>query len=251
MRVILFEIRGQFAHWRKWFTTTSALTYSFPPRTALLGMLGAVLGVPREELPDRFPLKDTRTAVCPLGRIVKDHLPQTWVQSPVALVGRRVSLGEGARALERFQVELEVIRYPRYLVAFWSADTGLIAELADRLKEKRWVYTPYLGILGFLADIVWRGMDEAIPQQGQDFDLQSVLPLGEGIAASVEAPGVNTYIREERVPLEVLPGRRFRHAQTVYWVHPIGRPLHVRCQHPLAYHLLRTQGIRVRFLEEE
>ncbi|MEW6070945.1 MAG: CRISPR-associated protein Cas5, partial [Candidatus Thermoplasmatota archaeon] len=45
MEPLVFTIKGQFAHWRKWFTTTSPLTYSFPPRTAVIGLIGAILGV--------------------------------------------------------------------------------------------------------------------------------------------------------------------------------------------------------------
>ncbi|MGQ9462818.1 MAG: CRISPR-associated protein Cas5 [Candidatus Fervidibacter sp.] len=76
--VCIFQVRGQFAHWRKWFTMTSPLTYSFPQRTAVVGMVGAILRVPQEEVADVFKLSDTRIAVCPLKPIQKDRLPQKW-----------------------------------------------------------------------------------------------------------------------------------------------------------------------------
>lgn len=159
MPVYLFTVRGQFAHWRKWFTTTSALTYSFPPRTAVIGIVGAILGVPREEVAERFRISDTRIAVCPLKRIEKDNFPQKWrfLDSDSKRPKRQVRIEIGNLELmtfpDPFQMQLEVIRRPYYRIIFWHRDEELMKTLRERLQQKRWVYPPYLGIMGFLADV--------------------------------------------------------------------------------------------------
>ena len=46
--LLIFDIIGEYGHFRKYNTTTSPLTYSIPTRTAIAGMLGAILGMERE-----------------------------------------------------------------------------------------------------------------------------------------------------------------------------------------------------------
>ena len=37
--LVAFTLAGPMAHFRKFYTTTSALTYLFPPRTTLMGLV--------------------------------------------------------------------------------------------------------------------------------------------------------------------------------------------------------------------
>jgi len=48
MEILQFDIRGKFAHFRKYYANNTALTYSLPPRTAVMGMLAAISGMPRD-----------------------------------------------------------------------------------------------------------------------------------------------------------------------------------------------------------
>ena len=178
--VLVFEIKGQFAHWRKWFTTTSPLTYSFPPRTAIIGLIGAILGIQRDEVPELFLFEKTLISVCPLNRITRDRLPETWYQSPIRISNGRLRREDIKKAAETFQANLEVIRYPRYRVIFWHENERLMEELAGRLQEKRWFYPPYLGILGFLADVRFELEDEALEEEGREVELNSIFPLRKG-----------------------------------------------------------------------
>ena len=48
MRVVAFRYYGRFAHFLRAEATANALTYPFPPRTTLLGMIGAITGMPKD-----------------------------------------------------------------------------------------------------------------------------------------------------------------------------------------------------------
>ncbi len=48
MKVIVFDLYGKFAHFRKFYTNSSSLSYSIPPRTTIEGMIGALLGYDRD-----------------------------------------------------------------------------------------------------------------------------------------------------------------------------------------------------------
>jgi CRISPR-associated protein Cas5h len=49
MKVLVFDVWGEFGHFRKHYTTTSPLTYSIPPRTAIAGMIAAIEGFGKDE----------------------------------------------------------------------------------------------------------------------------------------------------------------------------------------------------------
>jgi len=53
----VFDIFGDLAHFRKFYTTSSPLTYDFPPKTALTGILGAIIGLDYEE---RYELNEAK-----------------------------------------------------------------------------------------------------------------------------------------------------------------------------------------------
>lgn len=222
--VCIFEVRGQFAHWRKWFTTTSALTYSFPPRTAVIGLVGAILGVPREKVAEVFDATETKIAVCPIKPIEKDRLPEKWRQTPPLITKGKF---DPVKMDESFQANLEVLRRPRYRIIFWHSEEELMKELTKRLKEKRWVYPPCMGIMGFLADVEWEGEDMACEVEVDQAEIRTILPLAEAMALRVDLSGSADYLREERIPNEVLTGRTFRHLYLAY-VAREAKPLQVR-----------------------
>ncbi|MCU0286678.1 MAG: CRISPR-associated protein Cas5, partial [Acidobacteria bacterium] len=47
-RLLCFKISGKFAHFRKFYTNASSLSYLIPPRTVIIGMLGSILQLPRD-----------------------------------------------------------------------------------------------------------------------------------------------------------------------------------------------------------
>jgi len=224
------------------------LTFGFPPRTALIGLVGAVLGTDRERLPEDFKIDKTSTAVIPLSPLIKDRLPQNWRQGPPLIKGNRVS---PAKFNESFQANLEVVRRPQFAVVLAHRNVELMNELEERLRNKRWFYPPYLGSLGFLADIEFEQIDEATETVAEDALIDSVLPLTAELADSVTLHQDNFCIREEGIPLEVLHGRAFKYLATAY-VEKTCKPLRVTAKEgtkPIRYHHLEKTGKNVVFFE--
>jgi len=48
MKVLVFDIWGDYGHFRKFYTTTSPLTFSFPPPPTIAGILGAIYGTDKK-----------------------------------------------------------------------------------------------------------------------------------------------------------------------------------------------------------
>lgn len=52
--LISFDLCGKIAHFRKFYSNSSALTHSIPPRTTILGIIGAIIGEPRDSYYERL-----------------------------------------------------------------------------------------------------------------------------------------------------------------------------------------------------
>jgi len=50
--VLEVKLSGKFAHFRKFYTNASSLTYTIPPRTTICGILASILQIPRDEYYD-------------------------------------------------------------------------------------------------------------------------------------------------------------------------------------------------------
>ena len=48
MKVLVFDVWADYGHFRKYYTTSSPLTFSIPPPPTVAGMLGAIVGSPRD-----------------------------------------------------------------------------------------------------------------------------------------------------------------------------------------------------------
>ena len=43
-KIVEIALSGRFAHFRRFYANASPLTYDLPPRTALAGLIGAIMG---------------------------------------------------------------------------------------------------------------------------------------------------------------------------------------------------------------
>ncbi len=62
-KIIGFQLSGKFAHFRKFYTNSSSLSYSLPPRTVICGMLASILKISRDEYYDLFSPENMKISV--------------------------------------------------------------------------------------------------------------------------------------------------------------------------------------------
>ena len=70
MKCLVFKVRGDYARFRKSYTTTSALTYLLIHPVAVRGLIGAMLGIDREKLYEKT--KDIEVAIQVVNQVRKD-----------------------------------------------------------------------------------------------------------------------------------------------------------------------------------
>lgn len=71
MEVISFDISGKIAHFRKYYTNNTALSFSIPPRTTIMGMLAAICGLPKETYYELFSSENIDIGISLLSRTKK------------------------------------------------------------------------------------------------------------------------------------------------------------------------------------
>ncbi len=149
MRVIAFKIWGDFALFRRFYTTSSPLTYPFPPPSTIRGLIAAILGLKREKYPEILSPQKSRVGVRLLSPSKKITLGINYLDTKSkAWVNLRRSKGGRFHT----QVRLELLKDPSYEIYFHHSDVMLMDELRSRLKNHSPYYTPYLGISECLAD---------------------------------------------------------------------------------------------------
>lgn len=62
-KLISFRLTGKFAHFKKFYTNSSSLTYLIPPRTTIIGLLASILKMPRDSYYVDFNIEEFRISV--------------------------------------------------------------------------------------------------------------------------------------------------------------------------------------------
>ncbi|MCS7240811.1 MAG: type I-B CRISPR-associated protein Cas5b [Candidatus Bipolaricaulota bacterium] len=176
MKVVAFDIWGDYAHFRRFFTTVSALTYSFPPPTTVRGILGAILGFSKEEYL-------AKTGDFAIGIRVLNPVKRVWFSTnfiftkgpsgefePSLIRSRKH--GQGA---PRTQVRLEYLRFPRFRL--YVGGGQYLPQLEALLQDHRTHFTVSLGLSELLADFQYVGTYLAEPLPADTYPLVSVFPV--------------------------------------------------------------------------
>lgn len=176
MNILAFRLFGDFAHFRPYYTTSSPTTYSLMPPTSVIGMVGAILGLEKEEnrYYTQLEEREIKVGIClekPITKVMMStNLINTkgnyWVPT-----GRN---SNGPRTPTRY----EYVRQPEYMIYVTMKDTALLDELAERVKHHCLAYTVSLGLANLIADVSFAFYEEAVYKQEADYvEMDSAVPL--------------------------------------------------------------------------
>ena len=93
--IVSFRYHAKFGHFRKPYSNVSSLSYPFPPRTALAGLIGAILGVPKAEVPLRKEL---------FNSLLDRFIDLRMFGSPLAFKGAPADWGETSKVTGPIQI---------------------------------------------------------------------------------------------------------------------------------------------------
>ncbi len=162
--LLVFDIASEYGHFRKFNTTTSPLTYSIPTRPAIAGLLGAILGIEREQSPGKF-----RDGVIPISEVFTKDKAGIGVQiiNPVKKVNIAFNLLDTEKTASSFfnikqrtQIEFELLKDPCFRLFINLKDETIFEQLVNRVSENRTHFTPYLGLSQCTATVSFKGFSK-------------------------------------------------------------------------------------------
>lgn len=140
---ILFRASGNWAHFRKPETNKSPLTHDLITKTALLGLIGAVLG--KERISQM--------------RALYPEWSQNFLYGVQVESGQKHSHGFTLRDVftpsSQAPKALEILHKPSYIVALTARESanGALQEFAHALENDEALYTPLLGLHNCPAEL--------------------------------------------------------------------------------------------------
>lgn len=217
--VVVFDIWGELGHFRRFFTTSSPLTFSFPPPTAVRGIVGAILGLRKEEYIGVTNGLDVGVSI--LSPVKKQRFGLNFIFTkgsrgfePTLFRDRKGDVNKTLRT----QVQVEFLKDPKFRV-YVSGSEEVIGELHSLLKNHRTNYTVSLGLSECLADFSLVGRFRAEKAEVRN-SVNSVIPVENVLDIDFRAGKV----MKERVPSAMNENRESIEFKDVIF-NPEGKPL--------------------------
>ena len=170
--VVVFDVWGDYAYFRRGYTTTSTISYPFPSRTTIAGFIAGILGYHRDSYYELFDEHNSLIGLKIINPIKKTRLNLNYVNTKESM-----HLFEISSNGKRTQVPAEFLKDVKYRIYVSLKDKEILNKLYDLLKEHKSVYTPYLGITECLCDfeLVGDGRYSIEETFGENVQIDSVL----------------------------------------------------------------------------
>ncbi len=225
MKLISFRLSGRYGHFLRAEGGAGALSYPVPPRTVILGIMGAVLGLEKDR-PQQV-LEPAQIAL--RGRLPQTHWHKAKLRkdppAPLPPVIKKKQKGTATDEKPSL-IWQEWLFMPDYTV--WvSIPDPFLTELEQRLVRRKWHFQPCLGLSEMAADLTFLKTDEALPLPEGFYTVNSIFPQND-----VEELDMDKVFEDElavrilRMPRSVTPDRVFAHA--AYVMERDARPIPVK-----------------------
>ncbi|MBU1633014.1 type I-B CRISPR-associated protein Cas5b [bacterium] len=167
-KILAFKLWGDYAHFKKFYTTTSPLTFEFPPPPTLFGIISAVIGLDKTEYLDHFQNPDDFNLAV---RIINPVKKVRWSEN---LIDTKHHFW---RIKNRTQIRTEFLKDPAYMIYFRHNDPFIYDRLKEKLLSHHSVYSVCLGLSELLANFehIAETRIESV-HSDKEIDLPTVLP---------------------------------------------------------------------------
>lgn len=226
MKLVSFRLCGRYGHFLRAEGGVSALSYPVPPRTAILGLLGAILGLAKDQ-----PQTVLEPAAIALqGRIPRAHWHGTkFRQDPVERLPHAIKTKMKAKPGAKIDlpkiVAQEWLLNPDYQV--WvSLPDPFLGELEQRLQDRQWHFQPCLGLSEMLAEVSYLHSHPAALLPSGTYAVNSMVPQKQVEPDWEKVFAQELSINSLSLPRTVTSDRVFSHAS--YFLERDGRPIPVQ-----------------------
>ncbi len=164
MKAIQFQVSGRWGHFRKAETNNNPLTHDFITKTALVGLMGAVIGVERERMRSFFPMMcdGLLYSVQVLSKVQKQSWGFTFRQASDVFIHA-----------PRY---MEVLCQPKFSIIIGcredldSVGKAFFEQFCHSIKNSKACFTPVLGLHNCPAELIFQSEGEVHFIESGDFE---------------------------------------------------------------------------------
>ncbi len=210
MTIFEFELNGKFAHWKKFYTNSSSLTYYFPTRTNIIGILASILGMARDSYYQSFNKDNLDVAVSLKSKVKKKITSVNYINTK----GKDNSHTQiKLEILLPQDLRKDVISYRIYIKAKSDQSKDKIKEIIERVKNKRLGFGVYLGQRAFRGDILFiKEHNEKLLEEA--IEVSTVCPK-ENIEGDLDFN--NTFYVSDIIPIDFNDKREIQKTEEVIY----------------------------------
>jgi len=168
-KILIFDIYADYAQFKKYFTNMSPLTFPIPPRTVVSGIIGAIIGINKNQNPESFSSECSFISLKIINAIKKVKLPTNYIKT--------IKREHFSRYENHKPTNVEYLKDPSFRIYTSHSNQNIYQTLKKNLIEHRSYYTLNLGISSCLANFSYRGEYDVKLKKGKT-DISSVLPKG-------------------------------------------------------------------------
>jgi len=179
MDLIQFKLKGRFAHFLTAEANKELASYPVPPRTVLLGLAAAVLGLEKDRA--QLELEPAFVAVrsYPVNSIwVKGKFHKS-LSPGLDYKIRQNAKGETAEMKNQKILNQEWLINPEWDI--WvNLPDPFHSDFCRRLERRAWHFSPYLGISEHSADLLFEGHHHATALASGTYRIMTVMDRSRG-----------------------------------------------------------------------
>lgn len=214
MEVLSLDIEGKFAHFRKFHGNNTAMSYSIPPRTTIIGMLSAILGKPKDSYYESMRHKDLKIGI----RVMSDLKKAFHRLNFLKITGSGDFGGKNGRIQTPFEVVSPVyiksgmVKYRIYISA--GENVEVYNKIKNAVVNSKRQFNLTLGLANFCAFITKFELVEAIKKQASSEWIQMHSACNSDQVEEINFPDDAEFkfnhIEEELLPADFIGGDKGR-----------------------------------------
>lgn len=138
-KILVFNIKGKSAHFKKFYSNKSSLTYRIPPRTVLMGMVASILGYSRDSYYQDLAPDKAKFGI----KVINPGVPHFECMNYLK--------EDGGHTQVRLQLLLPKKDLIKYQIFFTHQNDELFEELVEKIRQNKFGYGLFFGQRQFRA----------------------------------------------------------------------------------------------------
>lgn len=211
MNVLVFDIWGDYGHFKVPYTTTSPLTFPVPSKTAVYGMLGAILGLDKHSYLQQFQNDSCSVAISLKKPFKKTYISENLLHTKNVVQFARMKKKPAPHSPTR----IEFLKDPKFRLYVTLKEEQMFNQLHNHLQAHTSVYSLSLGLSECIANYKFIGMYKTQEKNkpANYIDMRSIVPFS-SISSNKDIDIVSEGKRFLKIhlPLEFKPDRELIHS---------------------------------------